>query len=141
MVHKGQKSRADSLALTEILREQDEAQTGLKCPPPCPLDLYKKDESLKGRSISPWAYVQRKMPEHFPSTFYEAHCLCEGCILYNDEDELYESHSHNSAPVVQNRVFLKRELCDSSNGDGRRYRLKPVNVNVTVACTCVRPLY
>uniref|UniRef100_A0A3B4BMR2 Interleukin 17c n=1 Tax=Periophthalmus magnuspinnatus TaxID=409849 RepID=A0A3B4BMR2_9GOBI len=105
----------------------------------CPLDLYQRDESLKGRSISPWAYV--KMPEHFPSTFYEARCLCEGCILLNDENEPYEDNSHNSAPVVQSRVFLKRELCEGSGGDDRRYRLIPENVNVTVACTCVRPLY
>ncbi|KAJ0069564.1 hypothetical protein NL108_008509 [Boleophthalmus pectinirostris] len=107
----------------------------------CPLDLYQKDESLKGRSISPWTYVQREMPEHFPSTFYEARCLCRGCILLNDEDEPYESNSHNSAPVIQNRVFLRRDLCEGSNGDRRKYRLIPENVNVTVACTCVRPLY
>ncbi|XP_072290522.1 interleukin-17C [Eucyclogobius newberryi] len=109
-------------------------------PSSCPLDLYEKDKTLKGRSISPWAYVQKQMPGHFPSTYYEAKCLCSGCILLDDEDEPYESSSYSSAPVIQSRLFLKRELCEGHRGNGTRYSLKPVNKDVTVACTCVQPI-
>lgn len=79
------------------------------------------------------------MKDHFPSAYSEAECLCSGCILIQDQPSKgrlpVENHSYNSVPIVQSRVFLKRELCS----DGVKFRLTPVSQNVAVGCTCVRP--
>lgn len=82
----------------------------------------------------------RSMKDHFPSTYSEAECLCSGCILIQNQPGRgrvpVENFSYNSVPIMQSRVFLKRELCsDSSN----KYRLTPVSQDVAVGCTCVRP--
>ncbi|XP_034031531.1 interleukin-17C [Thalassophryne amazonica] len=100
----------------------------------CPLDQYHHTE-LRGRSLSPWTYVLRTMKDHFPPTVAEAQCLCRGCIITSDSNELVESHDYNSALIRQSRVFLKRELCE----DGKKYRLVPVTEQVGVGCTCARP--
>uniref|UniRef100_A0AAV2L2I3 Uncharacterized protein n=1 Tax=Knipowitschia caucasica TaxID=637954 RepID=A0AAV2L2I3_KNICA len=71
----------------------------------CPVDLYKTGSDLMGRSISPWAIVERKMPGHFPSTYYEAECLCQGCILPDEDGEPHETTCYNSRPVNQTRIF------------------------------------
>lgn len=82
------------------------------------------------------------MENHFPSTYSEAQCLCLGCILIQDSPEQgkgrvpVENFSYNSVPIMQSRVFLKRELCS----DGKKYHLTPVSREVAVGCTCVRPM-
>lgn len=77
--------------------------------------------------------------ELFPPSFVEAQCLCSGCILVPDTSQKpllpTENHNYNSVPITQSRVFLSRELC----GDGVRYRLKPLTLQVAVGCTCARP--
>ena len=74
------------------------------------------------------------MKDHFPSTYAEAQCLCSGCILIQGKNPPSESLDYNSVPVLQSRVFLRRELCS----DGKKYHLKPVTVEVAVGCTCAR---
>ncbi|XP_063336980.1 interleukin-17C [Pelmatolapia mariae] len=102
----------------------------------CPLDLYKRQlsEEQRDRSLSPWRFVTHIKEDHFPSTYVAAQCLCSGCIQLKNS-EVIEDYDYNSVPIVQNRVFLKKELCD----DKKTYRLRPVNVEVAVGCTCVRP--
>lgn len=73
------------------------------------------------------------MKDHFPSTYFEAKCLCTGCILIQGKNPPQESHDYNSRALTQSRVFLKKEPCS----DGGKYYLKPVSVEVAVGCTCV----
>ncbi|XP_071343801.1 interleukin-17C [Trachinotus anak] len=102
----------------------------------CPVDLYQQlpQQADSDRSVSPWRYVHVTKTDHFPSTYAEAQCLCSGCILIQGRNPPQESHDYNSLPIKQSRVFLKRELCS----DGKKYTLRPVTVEVTVGCTCVR---
>uniref|UniRef100_A0A8C6UKG1 Uncharacterized protein n=1 Tax=Neogobius melanostomus TaxID=47308 RepID=A0A8C6UKG1_9GOBI len=78
--------------------------------------------------VCPWIlfdvcfFRKKDLPEHFPSTYYEAQCLCEGCIVLDQNGEPEENYNYNSKPETQ---------------EGRRYRLKRVDVEVNVACTCV----
>lgn len=80
------------------------------------------------------------MKDHFPSTYSEAECLCSGCILIQDVPGKgrvpVENFSYTSVPIIQSRVFLRRDLC----GDGGTYRLTPVSRDVAVGCTCARPM-
>lgn len=76
------------------------------------------------------------MPDHFPDTYYEAHCLCEGCIKEGDKG-LEENYAYNSVPLSQSRVFLKKERCKDGT---QTYHLRAVNVDIKVGCTCVQPL-
>ncbi|XP_033988759.1 interleukin-17C-like [Trematomus bernacchii] len=101
----------------------------------CPVEMFTQQPPthLKDRSLSPWGYILETMEDHFPSTYYRAQCLCTGCVLIQNS-KLVESHDYNSARVVQSRVFLKKELCR----DKKKYRLKPVRVEVAVGCTCTR---
>ncbi|XP_069575533.1 interleukin-17C [Brachyistius frenatus] len=100
----------------------------------CPVaQLSSASTAVRDRSLSPWTYVQQPVPDHFPSSYTKAVCLCAGCIQIG-EDGVVESHDYNSAEVVQDRVFLKRELCS----DGGSYSLRPVSIKVVVGCTCVR---
>ncbi|KAF3689277.1 Interleukin-17C [Channa argus] len=103
--------------------------------PVCPVGLYQQaPKSLYERSLSPWRYVLVTKEDHIPSTYAEAQCLCSGCILIqNKKPEGVESYDYNSVPVMQSRVFFKRELCK----DGK-YKLMTVNVEVAVGCTCAR---
>lgn len=82
----------------------------------------------------------RSMKDHFPSTYSEAECLCLGCILIQDVSGKgrvpVENFSYTSVPIIQSRVFLRRDLC----GDGGKYRLTPVSRDVAVGCTCARPI-
>ncbi|XP_075327334.1 interleukin-17C [Odontesthes bonariensis] len=105
-------------------------------PATCPLELYQKMPLLdvKDRSISPWRYVTVTNPDHFPHTYVEAQCLCQGCILVHENGSVVESHDYNSAVIEQTRVFLKRVPCP--NGEG--YQLMPVSQQVAVGCTCAR---
>ncbi|XP_026167847.1 interleukin-17C [Mastacembelus armatus] len=106
----------------------------------CPVELYQYQppEELRQRSLSPWRYVLVTKEDHFPSTYAEAQCLCSGCIVIQEKNDgspvVRESHDYNSVPIMQSRVFLKRERCE----DGKTYHLKPVSVNVAVGCTCAR---
>ncbi|XP_060932400.1 interleukin-17C [Limanda limanda] len=102
-------------------------------PVSCPV-YGQRPVELRDRSLSPWRYVRRAMKDHYPPMYAEAQCLCSGCILIQGKNSPKETSDYNSVPVLQNRVFLKRELCP----DGKRYHLKPVNVQVAVGCTCAR---
>ncbi|XP_068459888.1 interleukin-17C [Clinocottus analis] len=108
-------------------------------PPSCPVALFAQQTPahLSNRSLSPWRYVRRTMKDHFPSSYAEAQCLCFGCVLIQDNKPPVENHNYNSVPVIQSRVFLKKEPCS----DGEKYYLKPVSVKVAVGCTCARPAY
>ncbi|XP_041651124.1 interleukin-17C [Cheilinus undulatus] len=116
-------------------------------PPACPVELYRRyaPQNLSSRSLSPWRYVLRTMPDYFPSSYYEAQCLCEGCILIENgpdrEKRLVLSDDYNSVPIYQTRRFLRKELCDNREirENEETYRLRPVSVKVAVGCTCVRP--
>lgn len=81
------------------------------------------------------------MEDLFPSTYVEAQCLCSGCLRLSgsprQEPLLWQSHGSNSVPLRQRRVFLRRERC----GDGLRYRLRPVSLQVAVGCTCAWPKF
>ncbi|XP_022612065.1 interleukin-17F-like [Seriola dumerili] len=105
-------------------------------PSSCPLALYEQQlpQHISDRSVSPWRYVLVTKKDHFPSTYAEAQCLCSGCILIRDKAPPQMSDNYNSVPIKQSRVFLKKELCC----DEDKYYLKPVTVEVTVGCTCVR---
>lgn len=89
--------------------------------------------------FSPLLFRTVTKKEYFPSTYVEAQCLCSGCILIPDSSKKHmlpmENHNYNSVPIMQSRVFLRRELCR----DGERYRLKPETLRVAVGCTCARP--
>ena len=62
-----------------------------------------------------------------------AECLCEGCILLHHENKMpSEDFTFNSVPVVQNKMFLKKELCE----DAKKYRLRTYFEDVAVGCTC-----
>ncbi|XP_034389983.1 interleukin-17C [Cyclopterus lumpus] len=102
----------------------------------CPVALFPQQapEHIRDRSLSPWRYVLVTKKDHFPSSYVEAQCLCSGCILIQGNRPPVESHNYNSYPVIQSRVFLKKELC----GDKKTYYLKPVAVKVAVGCTCTR---
>ncbi|XP_070828956.1 interleukin-17C [Chaetodon trifascialis] len=111
-------------------------------PASCPVALYQQQppQHISGRSLSPWRYVLVTLKDHYPSTYAEAQCLCSGCILIQDNSGpektplSVESFDYNSVPIKQSRVFLKREPCR----DGKKYRLKPVTLEVAVGCTCAR---
>ncbi|XP_029993227.1 interleukin-17C [Sphaeramia orbicularis] len=106
-------------------------------PVTCPLDLYqhqRPSEDPRTRSLSPWRYVHKTDPDYFPSSYYEAKCLCTGCIMFKD-DVPYQNHSFNSVALMQTRLFLKKEPC----AGGKKYRLKLEAKKVAVGCTCVRP--
>nr|UOV22695.1 interleukin 17C [Oostethus manadensis] len=94
-----------------------------------------QNNPTNARSLSPWRYVQKNMEGHYPSSYVEAQCLCSGCIMIKNNGAPEMSHDYNSIPILQSRVFLKRELCSN----GRGYYLKPVPVEVVVGCTCARP--
>ncbi|XP_017296797.1 interleukin-17C [Kryptolebias marmoratus] len=103
-------------------------------PESCPLDLYQRlREDIKDRSLSPWRYVRVTNQDYFPSTYVEAQCLCQGCIMMK-KGSLMENHDYNSKPVLQSRAFLKRE---QSSCQGGQYRLKVEFRKVAVGCTCV----
>ncbi|XP_054451921.1 interleukin-17C [Anoplopoma fimbria] len=102
--------------------------------PSCPVAFFPQYGGIHERSLSPWRYVLVTMEDHFPSTYAKAECLCSGCILIQANKSPVESHDYNSYAVMQNRVFLKRELCN----DKTKYRLTPVTVKVAVGCTCLR---
>ncbi|XP_034541859.1 interleukin-17C [Notolabrus celidotus] len=106
----------------------------------CPVELYNnRSQDPKDRSISPWRYVIRTLPDHFPSTYSEAECLCLGCILIEDGPEADKrpvmSDAYNSVPVLQTKMFLNKRQCSDKN----KYHLEPVYMKVAVGCTCVRP--
>ncbi|XP_072241407.1 interleukin-17C [Leuresthes tenuis] len=106
-------------------------------PATCPLELYQKMlllPEIKDRSLSPWRYITVTKPNHFPHTYVEAECLCQGCILVHENGSVEESHDYNSAVITQTRVFLKRVPCSN----GTTYRLMPVSEQVAVGCTCVK---
>uniref|UniRef100_A0A3Q1F1V6 Interleukin-17C-like n=1 Tax=Acanthochromis polyacanthus TaxID=80966 RepID=A0A3Q1F1V6_9TELE len=103
----------------------------------CPLDLYRQPLSmeLNVRSVSPWNYVVQTLPDHFPSSYTEAQCLCAGCLLVQRDGSVVESSDYNSRSVKQSRVFLKRESCTTGG-----YYLRPVIKEVSVGCTCVKAI-
>ncbi|XP_062277571.1 interleukin-17C [Scomber scombrus] len=105
-------------------------------PPGCPLEQFKKDPLVphNDRSLSPWRYVLQTDMDYYPSTYAEADCLCSGCIVFKKEKP-FETYDYNSVPVVQSKLFLKKESCGNNT-----YHLKPVSRNVKVGCTCVRAL-
>ncbi|XP_060892383.1 interleukin-17C [Labrus mixtus] len=109
--------------------------------PACPVELYRNypPMDLNGRSLSPWRQVIRTNTAFFPSTYYEAECLCSGCILIENspdaEKRLVMSDAYNSVPIKTSRMFLKKELCK----DKQTYSLTTVHVDVAVGCHCARP--
>ncbi|CAB1460290.1 unnamed protein product [Pleuronectes platessa] len=120
---------------SHLLDVGPEAAVAADSPASCPVQLYnQRPVELSDRSVSPWRYVRKPMTDHFPSMYSEAQCLCSGCILIQGQNPPKESLDYNSVPVLQSRVFLKRELCSG----GGEYRLKPVTVDVAVGCTCAR---
>uniref|UniRef100_A0A8C5D4N8 Interleukin-17C-like n=1 Tax=Gouania willdenowi TaxID=441366 RepID=A0A8C5D4N8_GOUWI len=103
----------------------------------CPVEWFSqspRDTSTSNRSLSPWIYESKQMADHFPFTYVQAKCLCDGCIQFN-KDGPFQNHIFNSVAVYQSRIFLKREPCKYNS----TYRLTPVAENVAVACTCVNP--
>ncbi|XP_029952860.1 interleukin-17C [Salarias fasciatus] len=103
----------------------------------CPIDLYAqmlRSSEHNDRSVSPWRYETVSLPDHYPSSYVRAACLCSGCIQINGS-KISENFDFNSAALIQNRIFLKRQLCE----DGKSYRLVPESVKVEVGCTCVVP--
>ncbi|XP_029288753.1 interleukin-17C [Cottoperca gobio] len=100
----------------------------------CPVEMFPQQlpQHINARSLSPWRYVLETKEDHFPSTYAKAQCLCSGCVLIQNKRPPVESPDYNSIHIMQSRVFLKKEPC----GDGKKYRLRPVNVNVAVGCTC-----
>ncbi|KAA8590604.1 hypothetical protein FQN60_014538 [Etheostoma spectabile] len=101
-------------------------------PVSCPVEYF--PQHFHERSLSPWRYELVPKKDHFPSTYAEARCLCLGCILIQNKSQPMESHDYNSSPVIQKKVFLKKEPCR----DGKKYYLKRVTVDVAVGCTCLR---
>ncbi|CAK6966366.1 interleukin-17C [Scomber scombrus] len=97
-------------------------------PPGCPLEQFKKDPLVphNDRSLSPWRYVLQTDMDYYPSTYAEADCLCSGCIVFKKEKP-FETYDYNSVPVVQSKLFLKKESCGNNT-----YHLKPVSRNVKV---------
>ncbi|XP_048023826.1 interleukin-17C isoform X2 [Megalobrama amblycephala] len=70
-------------------------------------------------------------PDMYPSSYEEAECLCDGCIINGVENMTY-----NSVPVSRSHLFLKKVPCPS---DSSKYALEYEFVSVTVACTCAVP--
>ncbi|CAJ1057284.1 interleukin-17C [Xyrichtys novacula] len=109
--------------------------------PSCPVELYRKHPptSMAGRSLSPWRYVNRTLTDHFPSSYIEAECLCQGCIMIQNDTGagkgLDITDDYVSKPLMQTRMFLKKEPC----GDEGGYHFKPVYLKVAVGCVCLRP--
>ncbi|XP_020496414.3 interleukin-17C [Labrus bergylta] len=109
--------------------------------PACPVELYRNypPRALNERSLSPWRQVIRTNDAYFPSTYYEAECLCSGCILIENspdaEKRLIMSDAYNSVPIKARTMFLKKELCK----DKQTYSLTTVYEDVAVGCHCARP--
>ncbi|XP_034734338.1 interleukin-17C [Etheostoma cragini] len=102
----------------------------------CPVEYFPQHphQNIHERSLSPWRYELVLKKDHFPSTYAQARCLCDGCILIQNKSRPMESHDYNSHPITQKKVFLKKEPCK----DGKKYYLKAVTVDVAVGCTCLR---
>ncbi|XP_076853501.1 interleukin-17C [Brachyhypopomus gauderio] len=86
---------------------------------------------LMHRSLSPWRLREHSDSNLIPSSYNVAECLCEGCIINGTEN-----YDYNSAPVVQNMMFLKKVTCPS---DPKKYSLQIEYKEIPFACTCVVP--
>ncbi|XP_048023825.1 interleukin-17C isoform X1 [Megalobrama amblycephala] len=94
-------------------------------------DFVRSSSDLSKRSLSPWRTRTVQKPDMYPSSYEEAECLCDGCIINGVENMTY-----NSVPVSRSHLFLKKVPCPS---DSSKYALEYEFVSVTVACTCAVP--
>ncbi|XP_053722178.1 interleukin-17C-like [Synchiropus splendidus] len=89
------------------------------------------------RALSPWRYRMVLFPlsiyhdQRLPYSIVQAECLCQGCIINQQEDM-----SYNSVPVFAPLLVLIKSRCLN---DPNKYTLKRKIVQIPVACTCVVP--
>ncbi|KAM9375492.1 interleukin-17C [Pholidichthys leucotaenia] len=103
----------------------------------CPVGRFSwKGSDDKDRSLSPWTFETVENPDHFPSSYSEAKCLCNGCIMLSKDNTVVEMHNYNSKPIFQKKMFLAKKHCSGENN----YTLETIFVDVAVGCTCVRPV-
>ncbi|XP_072235968.1 interleukin-17C-like [Leuresthes tenuis] len=85
------------------------------------------------RSLSPWEYCIHRDVNRVPHEISVAMCLCQGCVINQDEDA-----SYNSVPVCGQMMVLWRMQCPH---DPNKYVVKKEVISIPVACTCVKPVY
>ncbi|XP_059209572.1 interleukin-17C-like [Centropristis striata] len=83
------------------------------------------------RSLSPWIYRINQDDNRFPRKIFFAECLCDGCIINQQE-----SFAYNSVQVFAQRTVLRKFPCHPGSD---KYRLKKEIINIPVACTCIVP--
>ncbi|CAN9493123.1 unnamed protein product [Ophioblennius macclurei] len=129
--------KVEEVARRKLQRYPQPPEPAASPPSECPLHLYAhlpRVMDVKERSLSPWRYEVVELPDHYPSSYVRAICLCKGCIKV-DESNVTENSDFDSVTIDQSRIFLRREPC----ADRQSYRLVPVSLDVAVGCTCVRP--
>lgn len=82
-------------------------------------------------SLSPSRVDQDE--NRLPRDIIVAKCLCQGCILNQKENNIY-----NSVEVTKQIKVLYTSRCTD---DPSKYVLKTEFINVPVACTCAVPKY
>ena len=72
-----------------------------------------------------------KEENRIPQEIAIAECLCQGCIINQREERMY-----NSVPVFGKLRILMKTTCPT---DPQRYMIEESTVKIPVACTCVVP--
>ncbi|XP_022606149.1 interleukin-17F-like [Seriola dumerili] len=88
---------------------------------------------LENDSISPWTYNVSHDDSLYPSVLSEAHCLLQGCL----DSEGQEDRSLESRPIMH-QVLVLRRVRPAGAGQNYHYRLE--SRLMAVGCTCVRPI-
>ncbi|XP_009809831.1 interleukin-17F [Gavia stellata] len=91
---------------------------------------FRMAHDVRNRSLAPWDYRLDEDPNRFPQVITDAKCRLSGCVNSLGQ----EDHSHNSVPIQQEILVLRRE----QRGCLPTYRLE--KKVITVGCTCVAPV-
>lgn len=88
-------------------------------------------------SVNWWGFLSPTRVDEdnsrIPSKINFVECLCQGCVINQQEDMTY-----NSVPVFWTvKVLVKTQCVD----DPKKYVVKKTKINVPVACLCAVPKY
>ncbi|XP_063325067.1 interleukin-17F-like [Pelmatolapia mariae] len=96
------------------------------------LETHRHTRLLNNASISPWTYNVTTDDTLFPPFLSEAHCLLQGCL--NSQGQ--EDRNLESRPIMH-QVLLLRRIRPEGSAD-YHYRLE--SRLISVGCTCVKPV-
>ncbi|XP_006835831.1 PREDICTED: interleukin-17A [Chrysochloris asiatica] len=91
---------------------------------------FRRVSDYYNRSTSPWSLHRNEDPERYPSVIWEAKCLHLHCV----DAEGKMNYHMNSVGIQQEIWVLRRE----SGRCPHSFRME--KMQVTVGCTCVKPI-